>query len=196
MTERRRRRKGRRTFGATRQLPSGRWQASYIGSDRRRHTADRTFAESADAAAWLASVQHHLSRGDWPAPDASLNARVDSHSLASDEPFCQYGRRWIEERDLRPSSRERYERLWRLYLEPSFAEVAIGSLTPNDWRTWFAECRKRSKTSTQPASAYRLARAILNTAVEDGVLQENPCRIKRGGRTDTPERPVVSPQEV
>ena len=38
-----RRRKGRRAFGATRRLPSGRWQASYLGPDGVRRIAPQTF---------------------------------------------------------------------------------------------------------------------------------------------------------
>jgi len=46
------------------------------------------------------------------------------------------------------------------------------------------------------AKAYRLLRAILNTAVEDGCIARNPCRIKGGG-TETPaERPTLSITQV
>jgi hypothetical protein len=44
-----RRRKGRRSFGATRRLPSGRQQASYLGPDGLRRVAPQTFPEAADA---------------------------------------------------------------------------------------------------------------------------------------------------
>ena len=42
------------TFGTTRKLPSGRWQASY-NADGRRHWA--TFDAKADADVWLASAR-------------------------------------------------------------------------------------------------------------------------------------------
>jgi hypothetical protein len=32
------------------------------------------------------------------------------------------------------------------------------------------------------AEAYRLLKAILNTAVDDGLIRRNPCRIKGAGR--------------
>ena len=50
--------------------------------------------------------------------------------------------------------------------------------------------------STQPAKAYRLARAMLNTAVDDGLLRSNPCRVKGAGRENSPERPIAIPDVV
>jgi integrase len=46
------------------------------------------------------------------------------------------------------------------------------------------------------AKAYRLLRAILMTAVDDGVLARNPCRIKGAGSEPTPERPVLDVGQV
>ena len=38
------------------------------------------------------------------------------------------------------------------------------------------------------AKAYRLLKAIFNTAVDDGLLRRNPCRIKGAGQEKSPER--------
>jgi integrase len=46
------------------------------------------------------------------------------------------------------------------------------------------------------AKAYRLLRAVLNTAVDDGLISRNPCRIKGADRTKTPERPVATVPQV
>jgi integrase len=46
------------------------------------------------------------------------------------------------------------------------------------------------------AKAYRLLRAILNTAVRDKRIHENPCQIKGADRESSPERPVLSVAEV
>ena len=69
--KRTRKRKGRRTFGATRRLPSGRWQASYLGPDGVRRIATQTFPEAADANAWLVSVEASIAGGDWRPPELS-----------------------------------------------------------------------------------------------------------------------------
>jgi integrase len=109
----------------------------------------------------------------------------------------QYGERWLAQRtDLRPRTQELYEGLWRLWLEPAFSTETLGSMTPETWRAWFVKATSDHPGSTQPAKAYRLARAMLNTAVDDGLLKSNPCRVKGAGREDSPERPVVMPDVV
>jgi integrase len=183
--KRNRKRKGRRSFGSTRQLPSGRWQASYLGPDGQRRIGPNTFTEAADANAWLTSIESQVMQGDWRPPEPAR------------ETFGAYGRRWLDGRvDLRPSTRELYEILWKKWLEPTFASSPLGSLTPEDWRQWNVEQTTEHPGSTQPAKAYRLARAMLNTAVEDGMLRQNPCRVKGAGKEQAPERPVAMPDEV
>lgn len=46
------------------------------------------------------------------------------------------------------------------------------------------------------AKAYRLLRAILNTAVRDKRIRENPCQIKGADKELSVERPVLSVLEV
>ena len=53
-----------------------------------------------------------------------------------------------------------------------------------------------SLTMTGVSKADRLLRAILNTAVDDGLIRRNPCRIKGAGDEHSPERPVLSVAQV
>jgi integrase len=46
------------------------------------------------------------------------------------------------------------------------------------------------------AKAYRLLRAVLNTAVKDKRVKENPCCIDGADQESSPERPVLSVTEV
>jgi integrase len=46
------------------------------------------------------------------------------------------------------------------------------------------------------AKAYRLLRAIFNTALDDGLIKRNPCRIKGAGNEHSPERPVLTVTQV
>ncbi len=46
------------------------------------------------------------------------------------------------------------------------------------------------------AKAYRLLKAILNTAVNDGIIRRNPCRIKGAGQEASAEHPVLTITEV
>ena len=51
-------------------------------------------------------------------------------------------------------------------------------------------------SSVTAAKAYRLLRAVLNTAVDDGLIRRNPCRIKGAGTEDSPERPVLTVAQI
>ncbi len=175
---------GRRHFGSVRKLPSGRWQASYW-REGARHTATDTFAARADALSYLSVMETNLLRGEWINPEAGREA------------FGVYGRRWLAHRpDLRPSTREFYDSLWRKWLEPTFGDVALSAMTPEGWRAWYVEQMTQHPRSTRPGKAYHLARSILNTAVEDGRIKMNPCRIKGAGRDQACERPIAMPDEV
>jgi len=46
------------------------------------------------------------------------------------------------------------------------------------------------------AKAYRLLRAVLNTAVRDKRIKENPCQLPGADKESSPERPVLSVAEV
>jgi integrase len=41
-----------------------------------------------------------------------------------------------------------------------------------------------------------LLRAIFNTALDDGLIRRNPCRIKGADREVSPERPVLTVAQV
>lgn len=174
-----------RMFGNIRKLPSGRFQARYLGADGKRRSAPRTFATKADASAWLSKTETDTIAGEWRPPELGR------------ETFGTYGKRWLAHRqDLRPRTRELYAALWRLWLEPAWADVSLSKMTAERWRTWWVETTAAHPGSTQPAKAYRLARAMLNQAVDDGLLRANPCRVKGAGRETAAERPIAMPEQV
>lgn len=174
----------RRRFGKVRKLPSGRWQASFIGPVGKRQTAPHTFATRTDADRWLAAAELDLSRGTW----------IDE-GLAS-TPFLEYAEQWLDDnRRLGPRSRETHERNLRLHLEP-LADVPVRSLTPALVRTWYATAMRGRGGNTSIDQSYRLLRAILNTAVREGILAKNPCQIPGAGSTRAKRRPVATPKQV
>jgi len=175
----------RRRFGHVRQLPSKRWQASYTDTDGRRHTAAETFERKRDAEQWLSLIEAQLLRGQWINPDdqaVTLN---------------EFGNRWIEERPgLRPRTVDLYRWLFGKHISPHLGQVMLGDLDAARVRRWRAQLLESGVSPTMTAKAYRLLRAILMTAVDDGTLARNPCRIKGAGSEPTPERPVLDVGQV
>lgn len=160
----------RESWGAIRKLPSGRYQASYLGPDEQRYAAPVTYTSKTDARAWLNGVRVDIERGKWKNPKA----------LAA-ETFGQYAATWIKQRvtsrgePLRPKTRVEYERQLTRGLAV-FADDALTAITPARVRTWHADRCKAGKTAA--AAEARLLRAIFTTAEEDGIVESNPVPAK------------------
>ncbi|MFG2181369.1 tyrosine-type recombinase/integrase [Streptomyces abikoensis] len=60
----------RRDFGMIRQLPSGRFQASYQAPDGTRRNAPKTFRTKTEAGSWLADLRTQLDKRTWHDPKA------------------------------------------------------------------------------------------------------------------------------
>ena len=73
--------------------------------------------------------------------------------------------------------------------------VTIGAAEPAI-RAWRRTLLDAGVSATMTAKAYRLLRAILNTAVEDETIRRNPCRIKGAGFEASAERPTLTPAQV
>ena len=177
---------GRRQFGSTRRLASGRWQARYPDGSGRLVAAPATFATRADAGRYLDGVRTDRGRGAWVDP---RGGRVT---------LAEYAGRWLGERpDLRPRTRELYEGLLRLHVLPTLGDLALTKLTAARVRSWHASllAGPRPGRSTL-AKSYRLLRTILNTAVEDELLAKNPCVLKGAGVERPAERPIATVAQV
>ncbi|MEU5092389.1 tyrosine-type recombinase/integrase [Streptomyces sp. NPDC021356] len=174
----------RRQFGRVRKLPSGRYQARYVGPDGLLRPAPETFRTKREADEWLADKQTEMRRGDWHDPDAGKVS------------FGSYASAWINERELTVRTRQLYESLLRLHLEPTFGGVNVAEISPPFVRRWRADKLAAGTGPTTVAKAYALLRAIMATAVSDQMIRRNPCQIKGASTVHTPERPTATVQEV
>lgn len=177
--------KSRRRFGWLRKLPSGRWQASYLGPDGQRRLAPGTFRMRGEAERWMTLVEAELSVGRWTDPELQ---RVT---------LAEFGDRWIAERPgLRPRTVDLYRWLFGKHVRPLLGSVRLADLDAATVRRWRYDLLDGGVSPTMAAKAYRLLRAILMTALDDGIIARNPCRIRGAGAEPTPERPVLSVAQV
>jgi integrase len=174
----------RRGFGRLRKLPSGRWQAAYTGPDGNVHSAPRTYAQEDDAIGWLNIERRKIDLGTWGAVE-----RSDGITLRA------YATRWIEQRALRPRTRAHYESMLERLILPELGDAKIVTLTPAKIREWHANLGTERKTRN--AHAYALLHAICATAVQDEVLDANPCRIRAAMQTKRRrEVDILTPAQV
>jgi integrase len=174
----------RRYFGTIRELPSGRFQVRYRGLDGVMRPAPRTFGNKGDANAWLVDKEAELRRGEWYDPDAGA------------ELLNEYAPRWIVERDLSPRTRELYESLYRLHLKPDLGRLGLIDITAARVRTWRSDRLEAGVGPVTVSKAYRLLKAVMETAADDGLIRRNPCRIKGASTEKSSERRPASLDEV
>jgi integrase len=111
--------------------------------------------------------------------------------------FGKYARDWIEERPgLRPKTTELYRYLFRRHLGPALDTRPIAEIREPDVRRWRKNLLDAGVSAVTVAKAYRLLKAILNTAVDDGLIRRNPCRVKGAGQERSPERQILTASQV
>ena len=177
---------GHQRFGNIRKLPSGRYQASYLGPDGQRRNAPETFERKSDADRALSLIESQMARGEWTDPDRGKVKLAD------------YADTWITERPgLRPRSADNYRWLLTKHIAPHIGAVPVGKLSTPLIRQWRATLIGNGVSVSTAAKAYRFLRAVLMTAAEeDKILPYNPCRIKGAGDEKAGERPFLTVAQV
>lgn len=159
-----------------------------MGPDGLRHSAAETFTAKMDAEAWLSAERRLVERPDWRPP--SLRD-VDLPPVPT---LAEYAAEWLERRDLRPRTVILYRGLLGRHVLPSLGESTLDTITPVVVRAWHEGL---TTGPTAKAQAYSLLRAILNTAVEDELLERNPCTIRNAGRKPRVHHvEVMTPQQI
>jgi integrase len=146
--------------------------------------APNTFPSKRDAEQWLIVTEAAMLRGDWIDPSLGKITLAD------------FGARWIKERKLGERTREEHARMFRLHIVPFLGHVMVGEIGTDTVRSWRATLAEEGRSEIRIAKAYKLLRAIMNTAADDGRIKRNPCRIKGADQEYSPERPVASVPQV
>ncbi|MFF7677461.1 tyrosine-type recombinase/integrase [Actinacidiphila glaucinigra] len=146
-------------------------------------TADKTFASQTDADRWLVRQEAKILDGDWHNPDVEIA-------------FGDYAEAWFKDRDYAATTRERNGSAMKSHILPAFRAVLLRDITTPQVRRWRTTLLDQGVGGATVAKAYQILRAIMNTAVGDGLVQRNPCRIQGGATAPSAERPFLSVAEV
>lgn len=189
----RRRKTNRQAFGSVRQLPSGRWQARYPDPAGRPMTAPHTFPTKREAQDHIAAVRADRMRGTYRDHRAGL------------QPFGPYAAEWVANGGTRGRLAAKTQALYEDLLAGPLAEFhdrAFSAITPADVRAWYTRTRKALQKAVRNRhgatgearlrQAYSLLRTVLNAAVRDRLIAENPCQIEGAGQVKDSERPYLS----
>lgn len=179
-----------RGFGQIAKLPSGNFRARYTGPDGVRYAAPQTFLTRMDAEAWLTDERRLLSVGTWTSPKAREEAARRLTERERQKRFGTYAQAWLDSKhDLRPTTRKSYATALRVHLMPTFADLPVDEITAEDVRTWFSSYGTEKPTAR--AHAYAVLSAVMAQALDDELIDRNPCRIKSGSRAKVKREPEV-----
>jgi integrase len=176
--------KGHRTWGRIRRLPSKRYQANYVGPDLVRHNAPTTFTTKMDAEAWLHAERRSMELGTWVAPVIRV-----AQKKAKTVTLGDYAQTWIDQRHVKPRTRIGYQALLDRHIVPGLGRVPLNNFSPELVRSWFASLG--TVHVRRNSHAYGLLHAICKTAVDDGLIPANPCNIPRVMNPPRKREPVI-----
>jgi integrase len=142
--------------------PEGRWRARYRDPDGREHA--RHFARKGDAERWLANIQSDIARGGYRDPAAARTT------------FKEYAEKWRAQQPHRPGTARLYERTLRLHVYPVMGVRQLGALRWSDIQGLVAGLVSRDYKPKTIENVVRLIRAVLNAAVDDGIIATSPHR--------------------
>lgn len=172
-------------FGSIRHLPSGRWQARYTHGGTTKK-APNTFATEDQAQKWLRLRQAELESG------VTILAKPKRTGGTT---FETYANRWLDARELKPRTRVLYRGQLDRHLLPAFGKRALTTITRDVVGDWWSGLDPAKPTLR--AHLYALLRAILNGAVEDGLIDANPAHVRGGSRTRRRHRiEPATPEEL
>ena len=116
--------------------------------------------------------------------------------------FDDYATAWVERRrsrgrPLSPRTQALYRVYLRVHLLPVLGDTLVSELTRSQVLAWYQQLAGPDGARQMTAAkCYRLLRAICGTAVEEELLTANPCTLKGAGDEWSPERPVLTVQQV
>jgi integrase len=114
-----------------------------------------------------------------------------------DRPLWSCGAALIKERPgLRPNTVQTYQYILARQLLPSFGNRAVADIREAHVRRWRGELLDSGASPASVVKAYRLMKSVMTTAVDDGIVERNPCRVRGAGQDRSPERPVLLVGEV
>jgi integrase len=175
---------GRRGWGWIRQLPSRRFQASYIGPDLVRHKASVTFSTRMDAEGWLVRERRKIELDTWEPPALAV-AKVKAKAVTLGE----YASIWIEQRNIKPRTRSAYMDILRLHIKPLLGQVPMNRLSSETVRAWYSGLG--TEHPRRNSHAYGLLHAVCVTAVTDGLLASNPCTLRGVMNPPAERQPII-----
>jgi integrase len=182
-------RRGNREGSKPTQRADGRWQQSVAWTDQHGRP-QRTYVYGktrSEVRTKLKAVVERLDRGQPARDDQRTLAAFTEHWIGSS----------LAASDRKPSTKAGYETLARKHvIGSSLGGMSLGRIKPSHIEGWVFELRARKLSESTVRSIYTVLRAVLDTAVRDGLLATNPCAAVTRPRVAHQEAQCLTPDQL
>ena len=179
-----------RTWGTIRTQKSGNFTASYRHLGVEYHCW-HVFSTKTAAQNWLADELTKIEAHTWK----PFDQREDVPKPPPPPPppplptLDQFAADWLARAPLRDGTIEHYDRQLRKRILPAFGQMHLDEITRAEVRTWWRAMTKDGERRCHHHS-YGLLHTIMEIAIADELITEQPCRIKGAG-TGSEERSIT-----
>jgi integrase len=137
-----------------------RWKVGYRDPAGKRHF--QTFDRRKDADDFAASIETDKKRNEYQDP------KLRQVTLG------EYWPRFLDSKPRRPATRDLYTRLFSSYIEPTFGNRIMSTITPEDIQGWLSRLQGAGTGQATVSAAYRTLRAVLKRALASRHLTWDP----------------------
>lgn len=145
-----------------RQLPSGSWRAEYRDAAGQRHGL--TFASEQAALVWAQDEERKVARGIWRDPAAGRITLQAFHDL--------WWAARVAETSTLADNRYRLDR----HILPTWGERPLDTIRPLEVQAWVQRLGRDGSAPATVRKLLYLLSAMLDAAVLDGLIDDNPAR--------------------
>ncbi len=162
---------------------NGRYRARHEGTDGRWHS--RTFDRRVDAERWLSDQVSRTSHGTWIDPNAGLIS------------LEEYSEAWLAAKSrLKPKTRQGYLSLLRSRILPELGDRRLATIDRAQVGSWVSKMTRDGLSPSRIRQAHQCLAAILEQAVDDRLISQNPARRVELPRQAQPEHRYLTSDQV
>jgi integrase len=141
-----------------------RYRARYVAPDGTEKSKSFPDRQKRLAEQWLAHIEADLARGQYIDPRAGRTT------------VKQHAERWLASLTMDPGTYVDTERRIRLHVLPHLGRHTLGSLRPTHIREWLRALQDQGLAPAYQRVIFANLCTMLNAAVDDRIISQNPCR--------------------
>lgn len=155
-----------------------RYKVRYIdpdGKERSRSFPDRQKKKADD---FLIEIESDKREGKYVDPRASRKT------------FRQQAENWLKAQSPDPATREQLRSRLESRIYPTFGDLTFGRIYPSTIRDWLGELEEKKLADNTKSALFTVVSAVLESATDDKLIRDNPCKAK------TVRRPLARSPKV